>query len=407
MLTTELVTSLTPPDHGNRITYDGAGGVAGFGVRITAAGAKSYVLNYRTRGGVERRRTIGPVNHWGANPKKAREEAKRLLRIIDAGGDPVADERADREAPTVRDLARRCIADHFCKKSPSLCKDVYGAAVDEHGDPVSGQLRKWILPAVGSLKVDAVRPRDVEAIHTAVTKAGSPVRANRVVSTLSRMFALALRWEWRTDGINPAKGAVNLNPEQGRKRYLSPDELSRLIAALAEYPDQVVADALRMMLLTGARPDEVMSARFEQFDGQTWTKQSSEVKQRRLHEVKVSPPVLEIIARRRAATKGEHLFPGRGQAHLTNVYKSWRHICRAAGLVNFRIYDLRHSAASFLVSGGLTLPVVGAILGHSKPSTTARYAHLLPNAQQSAVDTLGAIVTGKPSADVVSLRWKA
>jgi integrase len=387
-----MVQSIEAPEKGAKTKFDGAGGVPGFGVRITAAGVKSYILRYRTTGHIERLTTIGRVAVWGSNPKKARDEAKRLQRIVDAGGDPLEDARAERKAPTVRELADRCVEDHYAKKSASLRKDV------------DGQLSKWILPSLGALKVDEVRQADIDALHRKVTKAGSPIRANRCVSTLSRMFALALRWGWRTDGQNPASGAVDANPETSRKRYLSPEELGRLTAVLAEYPDQVVADCIRMLLLTGARCGEVMSARFEQFEGSTWTKQSSEVKQKRDHVVKVSAPVLEIITRRRAATKGAYLFPGRDRPHLTNIYGSWSIICAAADLRDFRIHDLRHSAASFLISGGLTLPAVGAILGHSRAQTTARYSHLLPDAQQAAVDTLGAIVTGQPSAEVIKLR---
>jgi integrase len=389
MLTTEQVKSLTPPAKGNRITYDGRGGVPGFGVRVTAAGAKAYVISYRTKAYIERRLTIGAVSVWGANPKRARDEAKRILRIVDAGGDPLGEQRAERQAPTVRDLAQRAVEEHFSRKSESLRKDV------------DGQLAKWILPAIGNLKVEAVRPSDIEAVHRKVTRAGSPIRANRCVSTLSRMFVLAKRWGYRAD--NPAASATDANPETSRRRYLTPDELGRLLEVLAAVPDQSLADMLRMCLLTGARSGEVMSARFDQFQDGVWHKRSSEVKQRRGHDVKVSPPVAEIIARRRAATNGEHLFPGRGQPHLTNVYRSWATICAAAKLDDFRIHDLRHSAASFLVSGGWTLGAIGAVLGHSRTQTTSRYAHLLPDAEQAAVDQLGAIVTQQPSAEVIKL----
>ena len=410
MLTTEVITTLAAPEKGNKIVYDGHGGVPGFGLRITTGGARSYIVGYRTKGGIERRQTIGDVKVWGANPKKAREEAKRILRIVDGGGDPLGEQRAARQTPTVLDLAVRAIEDHFSKKSLSLRDDVYGPdRFDDKGNRIiGGQMGRWILPEIGSLKVAAVRPADIESLHRKITKAGSPIRANRCVSTLSRMFALAIRWGLRTDGVNPCRHAVDANPETRRERYLrqdeTRDELTRLTTALAAYPDQAVADALRMLLLTGARPDEVLAARFDQFDGALWTKQVADVKQRRIHRVQVSAPVLEIVARRRAAATGEHLFPGRDRPHLTNIYRSWRSIKMAAKLENFRIYDLRHSAASFLVSGGKTLPVIGAILGHSKSSTTQRYAHLLPNAQQAAVDQLASIVTQAPSAEVVKFR---
>lgn len=99
-ITDRLVRSLTPPSKSNRITYDQI--VKGFGVRITAAGARSFVLNYRV-GGRERRITIGAYPDWSV--VAAREEAKRLKRGVNVGHDPMGVRHTDRAAPTVTQLA--------------------------------------------------------------------------------------------------------------------------------------------------------------------------------------------------------------------------------------------------------------------------------------------------------------
>ena len=112
-LTDKVVKALPTPAKGNRITYDAD--VKGFGVRVTAAGGRAFVLNYRRKGdGLERRWTIGGFPDWTTGA--ARDEAKRLKRVIDAGGDPVGENRDVRGAPTVNDLCQR-FADEYSRAS--------------------------------------------------------------------------------------------------------------------------------------------------------------------------------------------------------------------------------------------------------------------------------------------------
>src|SRR5215471_10341919 len=225
MLDTPTVRKLESPARGSRITYDHVKGdnptktVRGFGVRTTAAGVKSFILNYYAAG-QERRYTIGGWPTWSVS--QAREKARELRRLIEDGGDPLADRIAEREAPTVRQLAERYIEEHLPRKR---------SAQDDRG-----MLRRWILPALGNKKVAALRPADVEALHAKITKSGAPIRANRVVGLLSTMLSFAVRWEYVERNV--ARRAVQHNPEIKRKRYLSPAEISRLSAALAECPSQ-------------------------------------------------------------------------------------------------------------------------------------------------------------------------
>jgi hypothetical protein len=157
MLTDKAIKDIAAPSKGSRIIYDTAANddaskvVKGFGLRITAAGAKAFVLNYRFEG-VERRYTIGRYPGWSVI--KARKEAQALRVRIDQGEDPLANRIADRVAPTMRELAKRAVEDHFSKKRASTRYDVYGDGVGDDGRPVisGGQLEKWIIPALGSIK---------------------------------------------------------------------------------------------------------------------------------------------------------------------------------------------------------------------------------------------------------------
>jgi integrase len=391
------VRNLATPARGNRIYYDAPNRrgdwTPGFGIRVTAAGARSFVLNYYTADGTERRHTIGRYPDWTL--AAAREEAGRLKRAIDQGGDPVAEDREQRNAETVSDLCQRFLEEHVARKRPATQVNYRSivAVIDAE---------------LGSRKVASIEYRDIDKLHRRLSKDRGSYSANRTVAVVSKMFALAMRWKMRTD--NPAKG-VERNVENKRERYLTTDELSRLTTALDAYPDKQVANAFRLLLLTGSRSGEAFSARWDQFDlaAGKWTKPSSHTKQKKPHTVPLSRPAQELLQRiRRDQGEAEvFVFPSSGESgHLTTLKKSWRLICKAAGITNLRIHDLRHSYASFAVNAGWSLPVIGALLGHTQPGTTHRYAHLVDDVLSRATSTVGAIVSGKRKAPVVSLRWR-
>jgi integrase len=374
-LTDRIVKALEPPAEGNRITYDSD--VRGFGARITAAGAVSFILNYRRRSdGLERRYTIGRLDPWMVSA--AREEARRLKRDIDSGGDPIGDLQADRGAPTVADLCERFLIEHVGKKRASTARD-YKAIVAE------------IKSKLGTMKAAAVDYEHVDRLHREISKR-APYRANRTLAVLSKAFTLAIRWRWRTE--NPCKG-VERNPEQKRKRYLSAAELVRLGHALEQHGGQS-ADVFRLLLLTGARAGEALAATWSQFndDYTIWTKPAAAVKQAQDHVVPLSVPTSALLARIREQQDASAtlVFPGR-RGHRSDTKHSWQKICEAAGITGLRVHDLRHNFASLLASSGQSLPIIGALLGHSSPTTTHRYAHLFDDPLRKATESVGAIVS--------------
>jgi integrase len=208
---------------------------------------------------------------------------------------------------------------------------------------------------------------------------------------------------------NPVRGIAH-NPEIKRERYLTPDELKRLTDALVRDQDQRLADLFRLLLLTGCRKGELLAARWDQFDfhRNVWIKPGHAVKQKREHEVPLGDQVLNLLkAMRKAAPEdAEFLFPSSSAVgQLKRVRGAWDRVCKAAGIPRtgpnaLRVHDLRHSYASFMVSAGFSLPVVGAMLGHTQPATTARYAHLLDDPLREAANKVGALMSGlttKPS----------
>jgi integrase len=363
----------------------------GFGVKVMASGTKTYVVAYRFKGR-EREFIIGAVAAMKVAAARTRAVAAR--QMAKDGRDPQGERVAEREAPTVRDLAARYIEQHLPKKRPASQRDD------------RAMLGRIILPALGSHKVADLRYADIEALHRRVTKSGATTRANRVVALLSKMLSLAIRWEMIA--TNPAKG-IERNPEAKRQRYLKPAEIVRLSAALSALKSQSAANALRLALLTGARIGEVSASRWDQFDldAGTWTKESSDTKQKKLHHVPLSAPALQLLVEMRAKAKGPNVFPGRnGDGHITTLKTSWNHVRKAAQFDEpTRINDLRHSFASVLASSGkANLLLIGRLLGHSNPSTTNRYAHLFLDPLRAATETAGAVIMGKESAEVAKLR---
>jgi integrase len=388
-LTDRTVKGLPRPEAGNRIYYDDL--VSGFGCRVTAAGARAFVLNYRRRGdGVERRYTIGSFPDWTV--AGAREEAKTLRRAVDAGGDPVGDLRAERVAPTVNDLCDRFVAEYLPRKRPSTQKT--------YGQQITSEVR----PVLGRLKVANVAFADIDALHRAITKRGRQYRANRVIALLSCMFTMSIKWRMRAD--NPCKG-IERNDEAKRKRYLTGAELERLSAALSKYADQDTADIFRLLLLTGARSGEVLSVRWADIDLETgvWTKPGATTKQRTDHVVPLNAPARQLLSQR-AQSNSEYVFPGRDGGHRAYVKDAWAQICKAAKITGLRIHDLRHSYASILASSGVGLHAIGALLGHTQPQTTHRYAHLFDDHLRQATERVGEVVmpVSKPKAKVTPIR---
>ena len=413
-LTDTAVKGLALPEAGNKITYDSE--VKGFGIRVTSAGAKAFILNYRAAGR-ERRITLGSFPDWSVTD--ARNEAKGVKRRIDVGEDPMADRQADRAAPIGDDLADRFDAEHLSRRRPSTQRDYRSI------------LRLYVRPALGKMKVADVRHTDIERLHASISKT-APYRANRTVAVLSKMMALAVKWEMRSD--NPVIG-IERAPEEKRERFLTPAEIARLSEALAAHPERTSANAVRLLLLTGARRGETLGATWSQIDisAGVWTKPAATTKQKKEHRVPLSAPALQLLSQMREAADLENarrakdklppitcLFPGVGDNPLTEIKHFWASICRTAGLAiqvekkddkgrtikdakgepvlvwqpTVRIHDLRHTHASILASLGLSLPIIGRLLGHTQAATTQRYAHLMDDPLRAATERAGAIISG-------------
>ena len=385
--------------HSRDIRWDDE--TSGLGVRIYPSGKKHFVLSYRIKG----RKRLFTIGKYG-DPftlEMARKKAGKLKGAIIDGEDPLRHRQEERAAPTVKELAKKYLSDHAERHKRPLSVKHDRAMID-----------KIILPRLGSRKVADITFADIGTLHAKLK--GTPYRANRVVALLSKMFSLAsTRWrDWTGLDYNPAKG-IERYPEEGRERYLSPSELGALTKALAEHPNQISANAIRLLVLTGARKGEVLGATWGQFDLDegVWVKPSAHTKQKREHRVPLNAPALQLLTDMRGATEGENtaesefVFPGSGSnGHLTEIKKVWKTVCEEAGITGCRIHDLRHTYASILASSGLSLLIIGQLLGHTQQATTRRYAHIHDDPLREATNRVGTLVdaaaNGK-TADVVDM----
>ena len=245
---------------------------------------------------------------------------------------------------------------------------------------------KYVHPHLGNKKVEGVSRRDIMVLHALLKD--RPYQANRLLALLSKMFSLSVGWGWRTD--NPAKG-VPRYVEHKRERWLSDEELVRLLRVLSEHPNRRASNAVRMQLLTGARIGEVLRAEWRDidFDRGVWTKPSHHTKQNRTEYVPLSGQVLALLqSMRSSADPGiPFLFPGNVPGKpLTALKKFWRSVRHEAAIEDYRMHDNRHTHASHLVSSGLSLEIVGRLLGHTTTTTTKRYAHLADEPLRAATE---------------------
>lgn len=342
--------------------------VRGLSLLVTKAGTKSFVLNY-SAGGRERRMTIGSFPSWSI--EAARERAKELRRKIESGEDPLEAKQQRAAAPTVQALW----ADYRKNHLPNLA-----------ARNIADQERMWndhILPKLGRLKLADVTSRHVDELHRSVTE-GSPVVANRMVASLRKALNIAKRNRWVE--TNAAEG-VRKNPEHPRQRYLTPVEANRLIEALSRMPNQQAANAIRLLLLTGARRSEVFGAQWNEFDLEkgSWTKPAGRVKTRMDTHVPLSSTALDLLKAMKIESSSQFLFPSRTGKPITDIKVPWNWLLSEAKIDNFRIHDLRHSFASFLVSNGVGLEVIGRLLGHTQAQTTMRYARLMEGSLRKAL----------------------
>lgn len=367
-ITKRTVDAVVVPAEGEVNIWDSE--VPGFSLRVRSTGSKTYIVEYRNSAQRKRRVTLG--RHGRLTVEQARDLARQVLAAVARGEDP-AEERQERlSAPTFDDLASRYLEQHASPK-----KKASSTAADAR------VLRLYVLPSLGHRKVAEVGLKDIAKLHNAMRT--KPIQANRTLALLSKILTLAERWGLRPPNSNPCRG-IDRYPEKRRERFLSGAELARLGEVLDEEEphEPFVVLAIRLLLLTGARRTEILALRWSQVDSERSALHLPDSKTG-AKVIPLGPTALELLATAPRIEENPFVIPGRRVGgRLVGVHRPWARIREKAGLGDVRLHDLRHSFASVGAAAGLGLPVLGAILGHSHPATTARYAHLADDPRRAA-----------------------
>ena len=376
-ITKRTVDQLTPASRGDVLVWDGA--VKGFGIRCRPSGAKNYVLKMRV-GGRQRWITIGRHGSpW--TPDTARREALRLLGLRAAGHDPATERDRQKGAITIQELGARFLHEHVAQHCKPRTAEEYQRAVDQ-----------FINPVLGRHRIADLTRADVALLHHRFRD--RPYQANRSLAVLSKMMNLAEAWGLRLDGSNPVRH-VKKYREHKRERYLTKEELRRLGAVLAdaqtkETESPFVIAAIGLLVLTGARLTEILTLEWANvdFDGGVLRLPDSKTGAKPIY---LNAAAINLLRKMPRMQGNPHVIAGKKHgARLINLQKAWRRIRARAELNDVRIHDLRHSFASVAAGVGMSLPMIGKLLGHSQPVTTARYAHLAVDPIRAASNVIGA-----------------
>ncbi len=335
------------------------------------------------------------IGQYGAiTLDQARKEARKYLADVIQGDDPLAEREKERAGNTVKELCAAYIDRHATKKKSG--KDDI-RRIDAH-----------IVPAWGSLKANAIKRADIAALHAKIGKNNGKYEANRTLALLHKLFELAELWGIVDEGHpNPARGLEKFKEEK-RDRYITPEELPKLIEAIQSELNESARYAVWLYLLTGLRKQEVLKTKWTDIDYGRNEIKILDPKNGKTHYLPLSPAARTVLEQIPRIEDNPYILVGKKPGvHLVNISKPWGRIRAAAGIEDVRIHDLRRTVGSWLAQAGNSLHLIGRVLNHSNTSTTAIYARFGQDSVRDALDRHGEQILAaaglKPSADVVSI----
>jgi len=371
--------------------------LAGFGVRVETSGRRTFICRYRADG-ARRQFTIG--KHGVITAEAARAEARRILSSATLGDDLSQARNDERRELSFSELVGVFLEGHGPKLKPKTCKEYESA------------LRKHAIPAVGKLRASAVSTQELNKLHVRLVE--TPYRANRLMAYIGSVYSWAGKNGYAERGFNPASD-VKRYRESPRERYLTSEELDRLGSVLREaettglpwtiqaigenakhLPDvkkqrtvysTTVTAVVRLLLLTGCRLGEILTLRWEMVDLERGFLFLPDSKTGTKHVV-LNRSAANVLASLPKA--GPYVVPGDDPSRPRHdLKKPWQHIRQQAGIEDVHLHDLRHTHASIGAGAGLSLPVIGKLLGHASSQTTQRYAHLADNPVREGAERIG------------------
>ena len=381
-LTDAKVKALQTDDR-DRIVFDAL--QPGFGVRLTPAGTKIFVARTRVNG---QRRVVSVGTFPEKTVSEARTDARAALEDMRAGRDPKIEKVVRRKAIeagslTVSEFADRWMEEYVHKKLKPRTAQSYRSLLEQR-----------IRPSFGHLPVSRVTKDDVLKFHAGLEK--TPGRANRAVQTFRALMTYAEDTGLRPPLSNPCR-KVKMYRERARERFLSEAEIAKAADAItsAEKAGKIgphAATGLRLCLFTGARSGEITATKWEHVSFERKIIRIPDSKTNDPRTIHLSDAALEVL--RGVPRVGPYVIAGaKPNEAYKNLSRAWIKARKPAGLEDVRLHDLRHSYASLAAGRGVSLQMIGKLLGHKVMATTMRYAHLARDAVGAVNDELGEAMT--------------
>lgn len=354
----------------------------GFLIEVRCSGRKTYYQRYSDERGRERQFKIGRAD--GLTTEQARRAGRSVLARAVLGENPQLRRQELRSVPNLADFVSE-------KYLPFVKTYKRSWGTDET------VLRIHVLPPLGKMALDEITAEHIIALIAGMRSEGYAVgTSNRVVMILRYMYNLAAKWKVPGVTRNPT-GGIELGQEMHRNRFLTREEAQRLVDAITVDENRTAANAILLLMLTGARRNEITQAKWEHV---LWNERKLLVplsKSGKPRWIALSTSAMSLLDSIPRLAGCDYIFPSPITGRpCPSLWFPWRRIRARAGLQDVRLHDLRHSFASFLVNEGVSLYVVQALLGHANARTTQRYAHLASDTLTDATEIVDGIVTAQP-----------
>ena len=342
----------------------------GFGIRILPSGKKSYFLQTQHEG---RRRWTKIGDADGMSEAEARLQARLLLTGIRKGRESIPDLPPDIAFEAVAEEVFSHYRRHWKPRTLAVNVNYY---------------KNHILPCFKGRPIDGIaRPEVLEWFESLHAK---PASANRSLPVLSVILRQAEVYGYRLEDSNPCKD-IKRYRRRARERFLSQDEIRRVVEVLNRYDETrpLQAAVIRLLLLTGCRKGELLTLKWRDYrEGKLFLRDSKNGPR----TVWLSSAAREVLDR--LPRKSAWVFPSYwgNLDHLSDITDFWGDVRTEAGLREVRPHDLRHTYASIALMHGETVLTIGRLLGHDHPGTTLKYTNFADAAARDAVDAVSSVL---------------
>ena len=391
--------------------------LSGFGLKVTPAGHKTYLVQYRMGGRKTPTRRVSVGAHGVLTPDLARHEAAKVLGKITLGIDPAEEQAIAKRALTVAEMCDRYLEEG--------CADSKTSTVEKNRSII----KRHVKPLIGRKHVKNLTKADMKLFRNNVARGktavdertgfrgrarvrGGKTAANRTLALLSQIMTFAADDGQRSD--NPVLGVKRFKTDV-LERFLSSLELARLgdtlNAAAAAGVNIYAISALRLLLLTGCRKNEVLTLKWEYVDWGAAAALRLPDSKTDAKRVRLGAPALELLSSIPRVVGNPYVFPSEKTGrHIVGLQKTWERLRAEADLADVRLHDLRHSFASVGADSGSSLLIIGKLLGHKSHTSTARYSHLSDDPVRAAAEKISGRIAdamkGNGDAKVVPLRQR-